>query len=109
MSDRIQELLDGIKEKTLHWHQLYSDERTANQSLREQLDELNAQLTARQQEVNALQQQVDKLKLEVGELDTKLKTTRENDVSVSKGTDVSDEQIDELVREIDYCIAQLKK
>jgi uncharacterized protein YlxW (UPF0749 family) len=109
MSDRIQELLDGIKEKTLHWHQMYSDERTANQSLQQQLMDVNAQLTTRQQEVNALQQQVDTLKLTVGELDAKLKMTQENNVSVSNGTGVSDEQIDELVREIDYCIAQLKK
>lgn len=109
MSDRIQELIDGIKEKTLHWHRLYSDEHSSNQNLRDQLDELNAQLKARQQEINTLQQQVDTLKLEVGELDAKLKMTRENNVNDSNDMEVSDEQIDELVREIDYCIAQLKK
>jgi len=102
MSDRIQELLDGIREKATAWHQQYTEERNANQNLRVENSELKAKLEATEQELEAMKQRISGLEM-------KLEMAKNTDVIVSQDTGVSDEQIDELVKEIEYCIAQLKK
>ena len=43
------------------------------------------------------------------ELKENIKANNGQNISSSEGNDVSDEKIDELVKEIEYCIGQLKK
>ncbi len=102
MSDRIQELIDGIRGKASALHDQLSTERTQNQKLQAELDGLKENVAQRDSKI-------DELSLKVSELEMKLKTAGEKEVVVAEGTSVSDAQIDELVREIEYCIGQLKK
>ncbi len=102
MSDRIQELVNEIRGKATGWHQQLLAERATNQRLQKETEELKQQLSDKEEKILGLQQTLTGL-------EAKLEATKEKDVVVSEGTKVSDEQIDELVKEIEYCIAQLKK
>lgn len=102
MSDRIQELIDGIREKSSALHGQLLAERSKNQNLSKEAESLKKQVSVNDEEIA-------KLKSKVEELELKLKSTGEREVVVMDGAKVSDEQIDELVKEIEYCIAQLKK
>ena len=102
MSDRIQELIDGIREKASSLHNQLSTERSSNQKLQDEVSGLQNQISSKEGEIV-------ELKSKISEWETKLKTVDEQDVIGSEDTGVSDEQIDELVKEIEYCIEQLKK
>ena len=102
MSDRIHELIDGIREKASSLHSQLSTERSTNQKLQEEVEGLRKQLSARDGEIA-------ELSLKMDELETKLNTTSEREVIGSESMGVSNEEIDELVKEIEYCIGQLKK
>jgi chromosome segregation ATPase len=102
MSDRIQELIDGIKEKASSLHGQLSTERSSNQELQDEVSSLKNEVSSKEEEIIGL-------KSKISELETKLETKDERDVNVSEDAGVSEEQIDELVKEIEYCIEQLKK
>lgn len=102
MSDRIQELVQSVKEKANVLHEKVQVERSKNQDLENSLLKLKEELKEKEAEVN-------RLRGEIEEYETKLKTQNLVNVEAASGDRVSDAEIDELVREIDYCIAQLKK
>ena len=102
MSDRILELVGGIKEKVSLVKSQLEKERSHSESLQIEVDSLKKQL-------EDSQVVLDSFTAKLSELETKLITKEEQDVVVVKETGVSDDQIDELVKEIEYCIGQLKK
>jgi chromosome segregation ATPase len=102
MSDRILELVDGIKEKVSLVKGQLEKECSKSESLQNEVVSLGDQLVEKQIELNDLS-------TKISELETKLITKKEQDVVIVKETGVSDSQIDELVKEIEYCIGQLKK
>lgn len=103
MTERIQEIIDEIrlKSKALH-HQLVT-ERETNKSLHTEIQTLQEiEQDLKKNEVAYLQEISDlKMTLEVA----KSKVVEVSDPSLGK----KDEEIDELVKEIEYCISQLKK
>ena len=103
MSDRVSKLIDSIKGKANELHQDLQSERNKSASLENELTALKSELNAKSLEI---QTSKDKL----AQLGGQLKTLSEQKVDQqSSGADISDEQIDELVREIEFCIAQLKQ
>ena len=102
MSDRIKELVQTVKDKASSLHEKVQVERSKNQDLENNLSKLKEELKEKEAEVS-------RLRGEIEEYETKLKTQNLVNVEAAGGEKVSDAEIDELVREIDYCIAQLKK
>ncbi|MDG1148058.1 MAG: hypothetical protein P8N52_07115 [Crocinitomicaceae bacterium] len=102
MSDRILELVGSIKDKVSLVKGQLEKERSKSEDLQNEVVSLREQLAEKQVELNGLS-------TKISELETKLITKKEQDVVVVEETGVSDNQIDELVKEIEYCIGQLKK
>ena len=102
MSDRIHELIENVRGKVTSLHSQLLTERTNNQKLQEEVTSLQNEITSKDEEVAAL-------KAKVVELESNKNTTEVQNVSGSVDAGVSNEQIDELVKEIEYCIEQLKK
>jgi len=102
MSDRILELVGSIKDKVSLVKGQLEKERSKSEDLQNEVVSLREQLAEKQVELNGLS-------IKISELETKLITKKEQDVVVVEETGVSDNQIDELVKEIEYCIGQLKK
>ena len=102
MSDRILELVGSIKDKVSLVKGQLEKECSKSESLQNEVVNLEGQLAEKQVELNSLS-------TKISALETKLITKEEQDVVVVKETGVSDNQIDELVKEIEYCIGQLKK
>lgn len=102
MSDRIHELVDAIREKSILLKDQVASEKTKNQELEKDIQRLK-------QEVSSKDGQVDELNSKITELNDDLKTVKEQSITESEGNGISDGQIDELVKEIEYCIGQLKK
>ncbi|MFT5858409.1 MAG: putative amino acid dehydrogenase [Flavobacteriaceae bacterium] len=102
MSDRISQLIGQVSEKAILHRDQYASERLKNENLQAELDALKVAVS----DCNA---QIDELKAEVVSLEKVQTTTIKHDVIAPSETGVSDEQIDDLVKEIEYCIGQLKK
>ncbi len=103
MSDRVSKLIDSIKGKAKQLYQELQSERAKSADLKDELASLKSELTAKTTEIEASKEKI----IQLGD---QLKTLSEQKVDqVNSGTDFSDEQIDELVREIEFCIAQLKE
>ena len=102
MSDRINELVSAIREKASHMHGQLSTERSANSKLREEIETIKSDIISKNSEIDAL-------KSKLIDLENNMNTTEKQDVIGSKGNVISNEQIDELVKEIEYCLGQLKK
>ena len=102
MSDRVNELIDTLKEKMILLKNQYAQERSKNDELTAENEQLKANLADKSSEISALQSKVESLK----EVQSSAKV---QNVNPSADEQISDDQIDELVREIEYCIGQLKK
>ena len=102
MSDRVNELIDTLKEKMTLLKDQCANERSKNDELTAENERLKANLAEKSSEISNLQSKVESLK-EAQNL------AKEQSVNPSEEEKISDEQIDELVREIEYCIGQLKK
>ena len=103
MSDRVSKLIDSIKGKAVQLHQELQNERTKSAGLENELSALKSDLNAKSAEIQASKEKI-------AQLGDQLKTLSEQKVDQpTSGADISDEQIDELVREIEFCIAQLKQ
>ena len=103
MSDRISKLIDSIKGRAVQLHQELQNERTKSAGLENELSALKSDLNAKSAEIQ-------ESKEKIAQLGDQLKTLSEQKVDQpTSGADISDEQIDELVREIEFCIAQLKQ
>ena len=102
MSNRIHELIDNVREKATSFHNLYLTERSNNQSLNDELSELKSQLSEKDELIAELQSKIENMS-KVQE------TTTVQSVDEKSESLISDDHIDELVKEIEYCIGQLKK
>ena len=103
MSDRVSKLIDSIKGKAVQLYQELQNERTKSADLENELSALKSDLNAKSAEIQASKEKI-------AQLGDQLKTLSEQKVDQpTSGADISDEQIDELVREIEFCIAQLKQ
>ncbi|MEN9399912.1 MAG: hypothetical protein RL632_1013 [Bacteroidota bacterium] len=107
MTERIQHSMNEIRAKALELHRELVQERIKNQALQAQIlekeERLQSVLLAGKESENALNAVIDQLKLD-------LEVTKNQIVEVSVPQNGrNEEQIDELVKEIEYCIGQLKK
>ena len=102
MADRINELIQKIREKVSQLKGQLSVEKTKNESLQIEVDQLKMQLNSSKNEVELLEAKIVSLQSDIVK-------AKEQSVGGLNETGVSDEQIDELVKEIEYCIGQLKK
>jgi hypothetical protein len=101
MTQRIEQLISDIHSKVEHLHQSLVQERTKSLTFSEELEALRKENTQLQTALHASKESVEGLK---GELEK----IKENVVSTPvRGR--NDQEIDELVKEIEYCISQLKK
>jgi hypothetical protein len=107
MTERIQHSMNEIRVKALEIHTKLVQERIKNQSLQAQIlekeERLQSALQAGKESENALNAMIDQLKL-----DLEVAKNQIVEVSVPQNGR-NEEQIDELVKEIEYCIGQLKK
>ena len=102
MSDRIHQLVDTIREKSISLKDQVASEKAKKQELEQEVQNLK-------QEVSLKDGKVGELSSKVTELNDDLKTVKEQSITGSEGKGISNDQIDELVKEIEYCIGQLKK
>ena len=101
MTQRIEQLISEIETKVQHLRESLVQEREKNLSFTEQLEVLKREHSMLQSELDVSKNVTDGLK---GELEK----MKENVVSAPvRGR--NDQEIDELVKEIEYCISQLKK
>lgn len=101
MSDRVIELIEVLKEKMILLKDQCANERSKNDELEKENAQLKEILTNQSDEISTLQTKINSLK----ELHV---SAKEQSVHPSEEA-ISDERIDELVREIEYCIGQLKR
>ena len=102
MSDRVNELIEILREKMILLKNQYAQERSKNDVLIAENEELKSNLAQRSSEVSVLQTKIEALK------EAQI-SAKEQNVHPSEEEKISDEKIDELVREIEHCIGQLKK
>lgn len=102
MSDRVNELIETLREKMILLKDQCAQERSKNDELIVENEALKSKLTEKSTEISSLQTKIESLK-------EAQKLAAEQSVNHSEEKRISDEQIDELVSEIEYCIAQLKK
>jgi division protein CdvB (Snf7/Vps24/ESCRT-III family) len=102
MTGKIQQIIDDIRGKTETLHRQLQEERATSARLQNEITELKTIIEKKEQHESLLFSDIEKLKME-------LETTR-NQVQDSSDFSVRnrDEEIDELVKEIEYCISQLK-
>ena len=101
MSDRIQELVEEIRSKATQLRNQLDAAQSRNAELEDELKKVNSSVAAKEGELEALKLKYDDLQKNGLKEDTGVK--------VSTGHEISNEAIDELVKEIEYCITQLKK
>lgn len=101
MTRRIEQLISDIDSKVEHLHKSLVQERKKSQAISEELELLQKENTHLQAALDASNEMSEGLK---GELEK----MKENVVSTPVRRR-NDQEIDELVKEIEYCISQLKK
>jgi len=102
MPDQINELIDAIKEKISFLHNQLSVERANNEKLRGENETMKNAILLKEKEIDAHQSRI--FDFEKG-----ISTKQGQGVIVAEEKIIPEQQIDELVEEIEYCIAQLKK
>ena len=101
MSDRINQLIEEIKGKAVKFHSKLKNEKEVSAALKVELSKSENEVALLTTKINDLSSEIEGLKKEV---ETKVEPTKGNDLnSPNHG------EIDELVREIEFCIEQLKK
>ena len=99
MSEKIHQLIGSIRENISRVNDELVEEQSKNETFQNEIEKLNSQIEEQQEKLNAL----------MGELDSAKNEKSEQVITRSEDTMISEEQIDELVKEIDYCIGQLKE
>ena len=102
MSDRVNELIETLREKMILLKDQCAKERSKNDELIAENESLKSNLNEKSSEISTLQSKIESLK-------EAQSSVKEQNVNQSEEKKISDEQIDEMVREIEYCIGQLKK
>lgn len=101
MSDQVNDLIGEVRTKALKFHSALQDERAKNENLEGQVAENEAKMRTLIAENEALKSEIVDLKEQI---DKQIEPTIDE-----KSIDLNDEEIDELVKEIEFCIEQLKK
>lgn len=102
MSEKIHQLIEQIRMKYNRLNDQFMEQKSINIGLQDEVTNSRSQLKERDEKIIALEAKID-------ELESTRNETSEQVITGSEGTMISDEQIDELVKEIDYCIGQLKE
>jgi chromosome segregation ATPase len=102
MTDRIYHIIEEIRTKMLNLSKQLNDERLKYISLKEENVRLEEELAAAKEQEIVLSALNTQLKSEVVSAKSQV-------VEVPMSLVKKDEEIDELVNEIEYCISQLKK
>ena len=103
MTEKIQHIINDIRLKSNSLHTQLISERERARKLEVELNELTFQKNVLEDEKTQLNENVIKLKSEL-EAIFKERVDEENSITESRNQD-----IDDLVREIEHCINQLKK
>ena len=103
MTESIQSILNQISEKAKGLHGLLVSEREKNANLLSKNEQLQAQFEEKQAEVSRLESKLNEQEERLVGL------TEQSSVSVASPSKGNAQEIDELVKEIDYCISQLRK
>jgi len=99
MSEKIHQLIGSIRKNISRVNDELVEEQSKNKTFQIELERLNSQVEDQQEKLNAL----------MGELELAKNEKSEQVITSSEDTMISEGQIDELVKEIDYCIGQLKE
>ncbi len=102
MTSRIQHIIDEINLKVSALHQKLKDERAKNMDQQNQISNL-------QGDISKLKKDLEERNLRLKNVEEELAVQRSQHVEVPGSLKRSDAEIEELVKEIDYCIQQLKK
>ena len=103
MSEKIHLLINDVRNNFTSLSERFLSEKSKNESLSVENVDLKNHMERLINENNALKAEVDELRKHRNELNEEFRSQS------SQTTMVSEEKIDELVKEIDYCIGQLKK
>lgn len=102
MSERVHQLIDEIRKKSAVMREQIESERATNASLTSEIVTLRERLLVKEQEMTAMQGTI-------AELNERVETLKEQGANAISGSGISNEEIDALVKEIEYCIGQLKR
>ena len=103
MTEEIQKIIDQIHSKSIALHKVVIEERDKNGYLNLEIERLNKLLDAKKEECFSLSKNLDSVQLALSLAENKV---IENPVqTIGK----SEQEIDELVKEIEFCIEQLKQ
>mgnify|MGYP000011394353 FL=1 len=103
MTEEIQKIIDQIHSKSKALHKVVLEERDKNGHLNSEIERLNKLLDEKNEEVSSLSKNLDSVQLALSLAQNKV---IENPVQI---IGKSEQEIDELVKEIEFCIEQLKQ
>ncbi len=103
MTDNIQKIIDQILSKSNFLHKIVLEERDKNSHLNIEIERLNKLLSEKNEECLLLSKNLDSVQSAL--------SLAENKVIENPGQTIgkSEQEIDELVKEIEFCIEQLKQ
>jgi hypothetical protein len=103
MTDNIQKIIDQILSKSNFLHKIVLEERDKNSHLNIEIERLNKLLSEKNEECLLLSKNLDSVQSAL--------SLTENKVIENPGQTIgkSEQEIDELVKEIEFCIEQLKQ
>ena len=103
MTEQISSIVNQIQGKFHDLHQQMLSEREKNTALETELKQAKSLLSANQEQIFHLEEKNRAVQNELTQLNEQLESQK-SEVILNK-----DAEIDELVREIDHCISQLKQ
>ena len=103
MTKRVTQLIDDIRIKYKDLHNMLLVERKKSESFESEIGLFKAEIEQLNEKNRQLANNVEDLKME---LEATLQQEKE---SIHETVENRDEEIDELVREIEHCISQLKQ
>ncbi len=103
MSDKIHQLIKDVRVNFSSMNESLLAEKSKNQEINAEISELKNQIESLISENKVLKVEIDDFKKRENDVNEEVK------LQTQQTTMVSEESIDELVKEIDYCIGQLKK
>lgn len=102
MSDKIVGLIDELRFITMGLKSNLADQQAENSRLKEENERISNESKRLEEEKKSLESEINSLKND-------LIAIKNTNITGSEVAQVTNEQIDELVNEIEYCIAQLKR
>ncbi len=102
MSEQVNRLIDEIRGKSVRMREQIEAERATNATLTTEIATLKNEISKKQEAIQTLEGTI-------ADLNGRIETMAEQGVDNSKGKSISNEEIDALVKEIEYCIGQLKR